>query len=106
MLWQISDLEEYLAKWSDHQCSKPQLQKHTCNSVLEIHLFSSQHGDVTMKLHPFSNLPRQKVTIAIHGGSGQSRSSSECPHMLAWLLQGLGVGSGGQHWPDGPRTQG
>lgn len=49
--------------------------------LLEIHPFSSQHGDVDMKLYPCSNYPGQKVTVASHGGSSQSRNSSECPHM-------------------------
>lgn len=49
--------------------------------MLESHLFSSQHGDVNMKLYPCSKYPGQKATIASHGGSGQSRSFSECLHM-------------------------
>lgn len=50
--------------------------------LLEIHSFSSQHGDVNMKLYPCSNEPGQEVTIAGYSGSDQSRSWSECPHML------------------------
>lgn len=95
--WKVLDLET-VAAWKKYsgrfQTLKNTLQSGQITNVvnhsykytpviqlLEIHPFSSQHGDVSMKLYPCSKEPGQEVTIAGYSGTGQSRSWPECPHM-------------------------
>lgn len=117
--WKVLDLET-VAAWKKYsgrfQTLKNTLQSGQITNVvnhsykytpviqlLEIHPFSSQHGDVSMKLYPCSSEPGQEVTIAGYSGSGQSKAGL---NVLTCLLQGLAVGSVGQYWPGGTVTRG